>query len=57
MKTTVTYQVKSPGINEDFETCDKCKHAEDDIALCQLRLCVHAFHEMRECYEEGSKHD
>ena len=51
-KAFITYQVKSSGINEDFETCDTCKHAEDDITLCQLRLCVHAFHEMKECYEE-----
>ena len=42
-----------------FENCTKCIHDEDTLEMCRLRLCVHAFGGLRECYKprEEEQHD
>lgn len=41
-----------PKRNENFHGCDKCIHAGDTEEICHLRMCVHSFTALRECYEE-----
>ena len=49
--------VVTPPKNEDFEGCSKCIHSEDTEEICQMRLCVHAFAELSECYKPRGEND
>lgn len=35
-----------------YTNCDKCKYRNDDIHVCQARLCVHAIDTLYDCFEE-----
>ena len=37
---------------ENFTGCDRCIHSEDSEEICKVRLCVHAIHELKDCYKE-----
>ena len=36
---------------EDGKGCETCVHCEDNIELCKLRECGHAFGKLIDCYE------
>lgn len=38
--------------DKDFTGCDRCVHSEDSEEVCKARLCVHAIHELKDCYKE-----
>lgn len=35
-----------------YDGCDTCIHCADSCEMCQLRLCIHAFNRLYECYEK-----
>lgn len=41
-----------PKVDPNFSSCSHCVHDEDSEEICILRKCVHAIHELKECYTE-----
>ena len=56
--TTTEIRVDPPK-DESFESCLDCIHADDNIDICKLRLCIHAIDHLRECYKpkKGVNHE
>lgn len=44
--------------NDNFKTCDKCIHSDDEAEVCRMRGCTHAILDryIKECYQpKGSE--
>ena len=52
-KTTKEFKVLDP--KEDYESCDDCKYADLPAAVCKMMDCVHAFVNLRDCFEKENK--
>ena len=35
----------------DYHGCGGCVHNDDPSCMCQIRSCIHAFVELKECYQ------
>lgn len=55
LERPVSGTVRVASACKDFNSCSECVHAADSEEQCILRRCIHAVHELRECYSPQPK--